>query len=157
MGVAVEFPTKRISVGALIRDRHARLLLVKPTYRDGWLLPGGIVDVDESPRAALVREIREELGLTLDPGALLCVDYVTAHGEYADGLHLLFDGGCLSDSRVQGLHVCDAELQALQWATPEEAQGLLVPSLARRLQPLRRVGPGVLCYLENGEVVGLPG
>jgi ADP-ribose pyrophosphatase YjhB (NUDIX family) len=149
---AMQFPSKRIAVGILIRDSNGRLLLVKPSYREGWLVPGGVVDADESPRAGLMRELREELALTVEPGTLLCVDYVEAHGDYGDGLHLLFEGGCLATPAAQTLQVCDPELQALQWVTPDEAECLLVPSLARRLQCLRQAEPGALLYLENGQL-----
>jgi ADP-ribose pyrophosphatase YjhB (NUDIX family) len=149
---AMQFPSKRIAVGILIRDSDGRLLLVKPNYREGWLVPGGVVDTDESPRSGLIRELREELALAIEPGPLLCVDYVEAHGDYGDGLHLLFEGGCLAASVAQALQVCDPELQALQWVTPDEAECLLVPSLARRLQCLQQAEPNVLLYLEDGQL-----
>lgn len=151
--VSIEFPTKRIAVGALIRDQVGRLLLVKPAYRDGWLVPGGIVDADESPRAGLCRELREELNLVLEPGRLLCVDYVSAHGDFADGIHLLFDGGYLANNLVEVIRVYDPELHTLQWVTDEEAQGLLVPSLARRVRSLLQAQTSELLYMENGEQV----
>ncbi|MGE8496809.1 MAG: NUDIX domain-containing protein [Pseudomonas sp.] len=146
----MEFPRKRIAVGALIRDEQGRLLLVKPAYRDGWLIPGGVVDADESPRDGLLRELREELGLTRPIDTLLCVDYMVAGAAYGEGLHLLFDGGCLNSIQAQALVICDAELVALHWATAAEAQALLVPSLARRLQSLEEAPLGTLLYLENG-------
>lgn len=151
--LSIEFPTKRIAVGALIRDQIGRLLLVKPAYRDGWLVPGGVVDANESPRAGLCRELREELNLVFEPGRLLCVDYVSAHGDFADGMHLLFDGGHLADSLVKAISVCDPELHALQWVTDEEAQDLLVPSLARRVRSLLQAKTSELLYMENGEQV----
>lgn len=146
----MEFPRKRVAVGARIRDEQGRLLLVKPAYRDGWLIPGGVVDADESPRDGLLRELQEELGLTLPVGPLLCVDYLAAGPVYGEGLHLLFDGGCLNPMQVQALKIGDAELVALHWATPNEAQALLVPSLAQRLRSLEQAAPGSLLYLENG-------
>jgi hypothetical protein len=53
---------------------------------------------------------------------------------------------------AQALQVCDPELQALQWVTPDEAECLLVPSLARRLQCLQQAEPNVLLYLEDGQL-----
>ncbi|WP_321795316.1 NUDIX hydrolase [Caballeronia sp. J97] len=47
------------------------LLLVKPSYRREWNLPGGSVSPGETPYAAAVREIQEEIGLT--PHALIPV------------------------------------------------------------------------------------
>ena len=51
---------------ALPGKRHAGL----------WEVPGGKVDPGETPRAALVREIGEELGLVLDPAALAPAGFV---------------------------------------------------------------------------------
>ncbi len=61
----------RVSSGAVFFDSDDRLLLVKPTYKDGWNLPGGAVDAGETPREACVREVREELGIEPPVGPLL--------------------------------------------------------------------------------------
>ena len=56
-------PRKRMGSAVLLRDRDGRILLVEPTYKDYWELPGGVVEADESPYDAAVRELAEELGL----------------------------------------------------------------------------------------------
>jgi 8-oxo-dGTP pyrophosphatase MutT (NUDIX family) len=53
------------AVGVLEED--GRLLLVRTVYRRGWGLPGGMLDRGESPERAVVRELREELGLDVEP------------------------------------------------------------------------------------------
>ena len=55
----------RASAGAAFFDASGRILLVDPTYKPGWNLPGGAVDDGETPRAACVREVAEELGLPI--------------------------------------------------------------------------------------------
>jgi ADP-ribose pyrophosphatase YjhB (NUDIX family) len=65
-------PRRRIAAGALIRDQTGRICLVDPTYKDFWQLPGGTVEADESPSAGCRREVREELGLEIDLGPMLC-------------------------------------------------------------------------------------
>ncbi|WP_430782249.1 NUDIX domain-containing protein [Actinoplanes sp. G11-F43] len=56
-------------VAALVRDGNRILLCHRSAgrrwYPDVWDLPGGHVEDTESPRAALVRELREELGITV--------------------------------------------------------------------------------------------
>lgn len=52
----------RVSAKALILDEEKRFLLVFET-KGLWALPGGGIDFDEKPEDALVREIREEMGL----------------------------------------------------------------------------------------------
>lgn len=61
-------------VGAVIRDSGGRILLIQRGHPPGqglWSLPGGRVEAEESDRAALVREIREETGLAVAPGLFL--------------------------------------------------------------------------------------
>ena len=46
------------------------LLVVRHSYRYGWSLPGGRLRRGETPRQAAVRELREEVGIVVDPEAL---------------------------------------------------------------------------------------
>ena len=61
-------------VGAIITDDTGRLLLIKRGHEpeEGrWSLPGGRVKPGESDWDALVREVREETGLDVEPGRLI--------------------------------------------------------------------------------------
>ncbi|HMF91130.1 MAG TPA: NUDIX domain-containing protein [Candidatus Angelobacter sp.] len=73
-----EYPERPIvGVGAVIvekRDGAARVLLVKrgaPPLVGEWSLPGGVVELSETLRAAAEREAREETGLTVQAGEVL--------------------------------------------------------------------------------------
>jgi 8-oxo-dGTP pyrophosphatase MutT (NUDIX family) len=68
---------KRMASGALFRDGAGCVLLVEPTYKDNWEVPGGAVEQEESPTAACRREVLEELGLDRPGGRVLAVDWVT--------------------------------------------------------------------------------
>lgn len=77
-------PTNRAAlrflwVGAdvIIRDSTGRILIVDPTYKSDWDLPGGMAEANEPPHQAAQRELREELGLRLDIHRLLWVDWVS--------------------------------------------------------------------------------
>ena len=64
-----------VSAGALIFDRAGRLLILKPTYKSGWTIPGGVMEADgESPWEACRREVREETGIDVARGRLAAVD-----------------------------------------------------------------------------------
>ena len=68
---------------AVIRDERGRVLLVKQTggpFAGSWLLPGGRAGDDESAVHALVREVREETGLTMEDAT-----YVAGYRTSGDG------------------------------------------------------------------------
>src|SRR6185437_12312002 len=57
--------------GALVALWHGgEILLLRSSYRNGWSLPGGGIAHGESARDAAIRELREEVGLAVDPAAL---------------------------------------------------------------------------------------
>ena len=71
---------------ALITDERGRVLLVKQRggpFAGSWLLPGGRAGEDESVVHALVREVREETGLTMTDAT-----YVTGYRTSGDGYDL---------------------------------------------------------------------
>jgi 8-oxo-dGTP diphosphatase len=69
-------PAIPTSAGAMIFDRKGRLLILKPTYKSGWTIPGGVMEADgETPWEACRREVREECGLDVHSGRLACVDF----------------------------------------------------------------------------------
>jgi ADP-ribose pyrophosphatase YjhB (NUDIX family) len=131
----------------LFRDPEDRVLLVEPTYKPYWELPGGVVEADESPRDAAAREITEELGLTVAPGRLLVVDWVPPRDGRTDGLMLVFDGGRFSEP----VRLAEAELRSWAWCDPGEAAHRLSPLLARRAAAaLGAARTGATVYLEEG-------
>jgi ADP-ribose pyrophosphatase YjhB (NUDIX family) len=48
-----------MAAGVLLFDADGRVLLVEPTYKPYWELPGGVVEADESPHTAACRELKE--------------------------------------------------------------------------------------------------
>ncbi len=69
-------PAKRIGAGVLFVDDDGRVLLVRPTYKPSWEIPGGMVEEGESPHEAATPEVTEEIGLNRTAGRLLCVNWV---------------------------------------------------------------------------------
>jgi ADP-ribose pyrophosphatase YjhB (NUDIX family) len=68
-------PDSRVRcVGAIVTDGDGRLLLVRRGHEPEagrWSLPGGRVKPGESDPQAVVREVREETGLRVEPGRLV--------------------------------------------------------------------------------------
>src|SRR5918911_4936705 len=90
----------RVAAGMLVHDDQGRVLMVRPTYKDGWDIPGGYVEPDESPAEAARRELREELAIDRNPGRLLVVDWAP-HPQEGDKLLFIFDGGTLSSTDLE--------------------------------------------------------
>lgn len=54
------------SATVILENASGQALIVKANYKSHWTFPGGIVDEGESPAQAAVREVQEEVGLTID-------------------------------------------------------------------------------------------
>ena len=98
-----QLPAIPASAGAMIFDPAGRLLILKPTYKSGWTIPGGVMEVGETPWAACQREVREECGLTVENGRLACVDFRPPHHGQPGGLRFLFDCGALPEESLAAL------------------------------------------------------
>jgi 8-oxo-dGTP pyrophosphatase MutT (NUDIX family) len=136
----------------LLRDAGNRILLVDPAYKDYWELPGGAVDADESPYDAAVRELKEELALSVTPGRLLVVDWVPPRTGRTEGVMFVYDGGVLDPAAALEIHLPAEELRGWAWSTLAEAQQRLSPLLARRAAAaLEAAIGGATAYLEDGK------
>ncbi|HEV2374309.1 MAG TPA: NUDIX hydrolase [Streptosporangiaceae bacterium] len=144
-------PRKRVGADMVIRDRHDRILLVDPQYKPDWDLPGGMSEANEPPAETARREVKEELGLDTQPGALLCVDWVSPHGPWDDSLMFIFDGGVLNDEQATSLRLLDGELAAFEFCTSEEASERLRLYVWRRLSAaLDALTTRQAVYLQDG-------
>ncbi|WP_436536314.1 NUDIX domain-containing protein [Actinoplanes sp. HUAS TT8] len=149
----VTLPRKRMGAGALLTDGQGRVLLVEPTYKDYWEIPGGAVEAGESPLTAVARELKEELGLPVRPGRLLVTDWVPPREGRTEGLMMLFDGGILAPEQTSQIRLPIEELRSWAWSTEREAGERLSELLARRITAaLRARADGTALYLENGSV-----
>lgn len=148
-------PKKRVASAALFLNAQNEILIVKPNYQEDWILPGGVVEDGESPRQACIREVKEELGLDVAVGKLLCVDYKVQQGMRTEGIQFVFFGGILHTETIGRIQVQTKELSKVQFARLEDAIELLNPWWARRLPfALRAFQQGTTVYLEDGQEVG---
>lgn len=146
-----DLPRKRLGAGVLFFDADDRVLLVEPVYQDHWEIPGGCVEAEESPYEAVIREIAEELGLSVVPGRLLAVDWVPPEGDRTEGVMLVYDGGLLPST---GIRLPPDELRSWAWCDPATATKRLSPLLARRVSAACRARQeNVTVYLEDGTLV----
>jgi 8-oxo-dGTP pyrophosphatase MutT (NUDIX family) len=143
------FPMKRVASGALIRDGEGRVLVVKPTYKEMWEIPGGLVEVGESPREAARRELVEELGRSIEIGALLCVHYADGSRVPGDGLNFVFDGGTTATPAGEFDLPAD-ELAEAAFVEAGELDGYLPRVMVdRMLAAIGAAADGGTAYLER--------
>ena len=145
-------PAVPASAGALIFDRAGRLLILKPSYKSGWTIPGGVMEADgETPWQACQREVREECGLSLTSGRLACVDFRPPRPGRAGGIRFLFDCGAFADTELARISLQAEELSAYQFVDMSIAMTLLRKPIRRRVRAATsRRG---LLYLEDGRPV----
>ena len=147
----VEYVIPRIpaSAGAVIGDGSGRILILKPTYKSGWTVPGGQIEADgESPWEGCRREVREETGLTVTSGRLACVDFLRPRARRPGGLRFLFDCGSIPLDQQESIVLQADEIGEHRWVEPPEATRMLSGPVGRRVdQALAHSG---LVYLEEG-------
>jgi 8-oxo-dGTP diphosphatase len=151
-GEPFQIPALPASAGALIYDRSGRLLILNPTYKSGWTIPGGVMEADgESPWQACQREVREECGLEVTTGRLACVDFRRPKTGNPGGIRFLFDCGALSDGALAAVTLQAQEVSEYRLVPLPGALRLLRKPIRRRVRAARR--GGAPRYLENGRPV----
>ena len=141
-----------VSVNAVIRDGAGRVLVLKPTYKSGWTLPGGQMEADgESPWDACRREVREECGLEVTTGRLGVVDFLRPRTGRPGGLRVVFDCGTVDEGAAATVVVQEGEIAEFRFVDRHTADDLLRPAVRRRLHAL--LTSSAVVYLEEGEPV----
>ena len=119
---AYRFP---VSVkGIVIRD--GKVILLR-NERDEWELPGGKLEVSESPEGCLAREMAEELGLDVQPESLIA-SWVYTIVSGVDVLVVTY--GCSEASQNEA--VMSDEHKELRWFPVDEIDGLNMPEGYKR-------------------------
>jgi 8-oxo-dGTP diphosphatase len=144
-----EVPRIPASAGAMIWDPDGRLLILRPTYKKGWTIPGGQIDSEgESPWDACRRETREECGLVVERARLACVDYLPPKPSRPGGVRFLFDCGTLPQATFRDVSLQAEEIEDYRLAALAEALELLSGPLRRRIS--QTAGRSDCLYLEDG-------
>jgi 8-oxo-dGTP pyrophosphatase MutT (NUDIX family) len=134
-------PTKRVISQGLVRDERGRVLLCELTYKQEWDLPGGVVEVGEAPSIGLVRELEEELGITVEVRDLVTVNWLPAWRGWDDACIFLFDLGVVDSSITDGMTLQPTEIKDVHWCDPAEVRD---HAAAAAIELLEAVGAGSL-------------
>ncbi len=144
-----QLPTTHVLSLALIRDDTGRVLVVKPSYRPYWTLPGGMADENEPPEAAVRREVGEELGVLLTSLRLVAVDWSPARGDRHRPLIAFAFTGQIAPGGTIALG--REELDDWRFAAPADLDPLMPPRAADRARAAARAATtGRTTYLVDG-------
>ena len=105
---------------AIVERDDGRWLFVRPVYRKGWALPGGLVDRGEDPRVTVVRELREELGLSVE---IVEGGWVVIDPEHRR-LETIYRVALADGVDVDAIEITTVELVGLGWFDPAETPDL---------------------------------
>ncbi len=119
-----------LGVRGLVADSRGHIVLVRHTYTEGWYLPGGGVEKDETAHCALRRELAEEAGVALTRPAKLRGIFSNHHNFPND--HVL-----LYTVDMSGWKACDTdcagEIEDICWVDPACPPDGTTPATRRRL------------------------
>ena len=132
------------TVGALIINEKEEILLVR-SYKWGtrYTVPGGHIELGERSEAAVKREIKEEVGLDVEPVKLLLVQEAVYPEDYIKHEHYIFLDYLCRTTNSSGVKLDGKEIQEYVWTPPRKALQMNLESFTRNL---------VEAYLKNANV-----
>ena len=143
-------PRKRAIAQMLVRDTEGRVLMCQLTYKRDWDLPGGVVEVGESPYEAVSRELDEELGVRVEAGSLVLTDWLPPWSGWDDALCLVFDGGVHEPTLPQRMVLDPREIRSAVFCTLDEVDERATDFTARRVRAALAALDGGTIYTESG-------
>lgn len=118
-----------VVAAALIDARGHVLMARRPAGKQHaglWEFPGGKVETGEAPTAALARELREELGIGVDPSALAPIAFSESPGDRHLVLLLYRCESWWGEARA-------LDAAEVRWVAPDDLGGLDMPPADRPL------------------------
>lgn len=134
---------------AVLVDDRGWVLIVKPSYKKRWHLPGGFVHIGETPARALGREVGEELGIEPELAGPAVVAWAPHAG--ADRILFLYVGRLTAEERDR-VSIDGAEIVGWTTLAPEHLDERLHPRVAERVRAaLEASRSGRTVYIEHDD------
>lgn len=117
--------SKKVVVG-LIKNKEGKYLMTRPSaeknygdLQDAWAFPAGHVKIGEDEKTAIIREIKEELDLNIEPVTLLSQQDFDIPGETA------YWWECKQINNSNTVNI-SSEIAEYSWFAPEEIKKLKI-------------------------------
>jgi 8-oxo-dGTP pyrophosphatase MutT (NUDIX family) len=130
------FAKQTIGVRMLLLNKDEEVLLVKHTYQKGWYTIGGGVESKETPMGAMLRELKEEVGVTLTSKLKLFSVYYSRNEKRDDYIIFYIGRGGIQEKADS------PEIAEQQWFALDKLPDDISPATKRRIQE----------YLEEVEI-----
>jgi ADP-ribose pyrophosphatase YjhB (NUDIX family) len=137
-----------VSVAGAIVNNDGRVLAIRRRDNGHWEPPGGVLELDETIEHGLIREVREETGLTVKPERLTGVYKNMERGIVALVFRCSIASGTVSPT---------AEVQESAWLTPDEIKGHMDEAYAIRLLDALEQSRAPAIRTHNGVTLTGPG
>src|SRR5919197_2754184 len=133
--MAESSPRHSVSVAAAVVNEAGQLLAVRRRDNGHWEPPGGVLELDETIQAGLIREVHEETGLQVEPEALSGVYKNMRRGIIALVFRCRIVGG---EPRPT------SEAKRVEWLSPSQVRELMDEAYATRLLDALNAGPAAI-------------
>lgn len=135
-------PRHSVSVAAVITDDTDRVLVVQRRDNGAWQLPGGVLELDETPQAGMCREVREETGVEAEPQRLTGIYKNMTIGVVA----LVFRARLIAGTPIE-----TEESAAVAWWTTDQIAADMSEAFAVRILDALREDPTPAVRTHDGQ------
>jgi len=147
-----------MATGVIFLNNKNQILVVNPVYKSWWSIPGGVINKNESPLAAGIREVEEEIGIKVDSLKFLSMDYmsskVSGYSTKDENIQFIFYGGRLSSKKIKSIRLNKNEISQYKFVDTSKAIKILSDRLAKRLPAsLMALKKSCPVYLEGGKKI----
>jgi 8-oxo-dGTP pyrophosphatase MutT (NUDIX family) len=122
-------PRQILIAAAVLAGPDGRVLLVRKRGTSVFMQPGGKIEPGEAPLAALQREVHEELGLAIDPGAPRYLGRFSAPAAHETDATVVAEAFWLD---IASTPTAQAEIEEVRWVDPLDPGEIALAALSRQ-------------------------